>query len=302
MKHFLLLVALTGFAVAQEPAAKPAAESGWRKAGDAAPPAAAAPELRPVVLPGQVVLPAGTMIQVRVNEFLSSDRSHAGDQFTATLAQPVIGEGFVLARRGQLLSGRVAEAVKAGRVKGTSRLAIELNEMTTAGGAQVKILTQLMNYSSGTSKGRDATAVGTGTGLGAMIGAAADGGTGAGAGAAAGAVASTIGVLLTRGRATEVDNEAILTFRLAAAATVDTDRSPHAFLQVRQDDYDNRTQNRAPSLQRRNSGVWGYPGFWYGPSVFYGRGWGGPGFYGRRGWGGGGWGGPGWGGPGGWWW
>ena len=55
------------------------------------------------------------------------------------------------------------------------------------------------------------TAVGTTAGMGALIGAAASGGPGAGLGAAAGAAAAGIGVLLTRGRSTEVWPEAQLT-------------------------------------------------------------------------------------------
>jgi len=256
-------------------------------------------DLRPTMLPESITIPAGTMVALRVNDMLSSDRNQAGDSFTATLTQPLIADGFVIARRGQMLAGRVAEAVRAGKAKGTSRLALEFTELQVADGRQVPVVTQLIQYAGGTSKGRDATAVGMTSGLGAMIGAAAGGGSGAAISAGAGAAAAAIGVLLTRGRATEVWPEATLTLRLMSPVTVDTARAPHAFLQVRQDDYEPRQQTlqRRPAQQQPG---WGGPVFWGGPSIFWangggwGPGWGRRGFYRGRGWG--------WGGGTGWWW
>ena len=215
---------------------------GWREVDAPAPDVANASG----DLPSQLTLPAGTWVSVRVDQILSSDHNEPGDVFSVTLAQPLVANGLVVARRGQIMSGRVVEAVKAGRVKGTSRLALELTDITLADGQNMPVRTQLVQYSGGTSQGRDATAIGTTTGIGAAVGAAADGGFGAGVGAAAGAAASTIGVLLTRGRATEVYPEAILTFRTMDPLTISTDRSSLAFVPVRQEDYASDTQPRQP--------------------------------------------------------
>jgi hypothetical protein len=226
--------------------------TGWRDAN--APPqessAQGSAPAAPGDLPTQLTLPAGTWVSVRTDQVLSSDHNLPGDVFSVTLAQPLVANGFVVARRGQIMSGRVAEAVKAGRVKGTSRLALELTDVTLADGQNVPVRTQLVQYSGGTSRGRDAAAIGTTTGLGAAIGAAAGGGAGAGIGAGAGAAASTIGVLLTRGRPTEVYPEAILTFRTMDPLTISTDRSSLAFVPVRQEDYAPDAQAR-PGLVRR---------------------------------------------------
>lgn len=228
-------------------------------------------------IPSQLTLPAGTWISVRADETISSDRNLPGDVFSVTLAQPLVANGFVVARRGQIMSGRVAEAVKAGRVKGTSRLALELTDVTLADGQNMPVRTQLVKYSGGTSQGRDATAIATATGVGAAAGAAADGGFGAGVGAAAGAAASTIGVLLTRGRATEVDPESLLTFRTMEPLTISTDRSSLAFVPVRQEDYASETQPRQPRLARRPPGYgigypYGYPPLYPNVSVVIVRG------------------------------
>lgn len=251
--------------------------------------------------PAQLTLAAGSWITVRVNQPLSSDRNQPGDSFTATLAQPLIANGFVIARRGQTVAGRVAEAIKAGHVKGTSRLGLQLTELSIVDGQQIPLRTQLVDRRGDTSIGRDVGAVATTTGVGAAIGAAADGGFGAGMGAIAGAGASIIGVLVTRGRATEVYPEMTLTFRLEAPVSISTERSEQAFQTVGQEDYEQRglDRQRQPQLRPRPSlygggyygpGYYGpgygpylYSPFFYGPSIsFYaGRGFYGRGFYGR---------------------
>lgn len=249
---------------------------------------ASAPRL-PV--PDTVVVPAGTWVTVRTDQLLSSDFNQPGDAFAATLAQPIVANGVVIARRGQTITGRITDAVKAGRVKGTSRLGIEISELGLADGQQLPVRTQLVEFSAGSSKGRDAATVGSVTGVGAAIGGAAAGGFGAGMGAIAGAGASAIGVLLGRGRVTEVPPESIMRFRLLEPVNVDTTRSQQAFQTVQQNDYENGALARRVQVRQQpayfGGGGWGPyyspwgwgPGFgWgWGPSVFIG---GGRGFYG----------------------
>jgi hypothetical protein len=227
------------------------ASSGWRKLGEPGPSA---------VPPAQLTLPAGTWIAVRVNDPLSSNQNQRGDAFTATLTRPLVVQGFVVAQRGQTIGGRVVDVEKAGRVKGTSRLGLELAEISLIDGQQVPIKTELVQFSGGTSKGADATAIATTTGVGAAIGAAADGGFGAGVGAMAGAAASTVGVLVTRGRQTLVLPEDVLTFRITAPVSISTESAPHAFPVVREEDYESR------ELRRR---VVSRPSTLYPPPYYY---------------------------------
>src|SRR6266446_6430134 len=255
-----------------------------------APPAA--PQTQSI--PGTLTVPAGTILLIRMNDYLSSDRNRIGDHFTAVLENPLVVNGWVVARRGQVLVGKVKEARKAGRIKGTSELGVELTDLTVVDGRQVPILTELWKGSGGTSHGQDAATIGTTTGLGALIGAAANWGTGAAIGAGAGAAAGIGAVLLTRGRPTVLEPEEQLSFRLVDPVRIDTTQSQQAFLPVTQQDMDGgRLERRGP---RHVAG--GYPGSgpypcgYYGPCYAYpgyagfygGWGWGyGPGFYGRRG-------------------
>lgn len=292
--------------------------SGWRKVGTPPsndpqgqqPPASSQPpeDQQNYTIPPQLTIKPGTFVTVRMNQWLSSDRNQAGDAFSATLARPIVVDGVVVAERGQTVAGRVTEATKAGHVKGVSRLGVQLTDLTLVDGQQVPIQSQLLTRSGDTSVGRDAVGVGGTTALGAAIGAGVNGGVGAGVGAGAGALVGVLGVLLTRGHATVIYPESVLTFRVEAPVTFSTDRAPQAFRFVEPEDYerpyDTQLQTRPgppsppPSLYGPSYYPYPYyypyypyywgPGFsfFYGPR-FYGYGLYGGGFYGRGFYGGG---------------
>lgn len=214
-------------------------------------------------LPPQVTIAPGTFVTVRLNQELSSDHNQEGDVFSASLTQPIVVDGVVVAQRGQSVMGRVAEAQKAGRVQGTSRLALQLTGLTLADGSQANIQSQLVNRNGQTSVGNDVAAVATTTAVGAGIGAAADWGRGAAIGAGAGAVAGLAGVLLTRGHQTIVYPETLLTFRIETPVTVAIARAPQAYRYVGPDEYDGpQTQiaHRRPMPPPRP--------YFYGPSYY----------------------------------
>jgi hypothetical protein len=250
--------------------AQPSPQGGWRRFQDSPQSSAQqplpAPQQQTINPPAQITIPAGTWLTIRVDQPLSSDHNHQGDSFTATLEQPLVAQGFVVARRGQTLAGRVVEALKAGRIKGTSQLSIELGEMTLVDGQRVPLRTELVQYSGPTSVGRDATAIGATTGVGAAIGAAADGGFGAGMGAIAGAGASIIGVLVTRGEPTVITPESTLTFKTTDPFTISTTGAPQAFQPVQQQDYTPAPSQQQPRLQRRVAA--GPPPAYYPPAPY----------------------------------
>jgi len=219
--------------------------------------------------PATPTIPPGTILSVRMNEFVSSDKNQVGDRITATLERPIVVNGWVVARRGQTLSGQVTAAVKAGRVKGTSQLGLELTDLSLVDGQSAPILTEIWKGSGGTSHGEDAATIGGTTALGAAIGAAADWGRGAAIGAGAGAAAGIAAVLLTRGRPTEILPETPMTFRLVDPLKVDTTQGTQAFAPVTQEDYGGGQGDRH---DRRYAG--GYPPSpppcnYYGPCYAY---------------------------------
>ncbi len=219
--------------------------------------------------PPALTIPAGTVIIMRLNEPLSSDHSQIGDQFSGVLEQPIVVNGWVVARRGQVVMGQVKSAKKAGRVKGQSELGIELTDLTLVNGEQAPVLTALWQASGGTTHGADAATIVGGTGLGAAIGAAADWGRGAAIGAGAGAVAGIGAVLLTRGRPTILAPESQLSFRLVDPVNVDTTRGQQAFLPATQQDFGNG-RGRRPALRMGNGYYGGYPPYSAYPYAPYG--------------------------------
>jgi hypothetical protein len=229
-------------------------------------------------VPPRLTIKPGTYVSVRMNQWLSSDRNQQGDTFTATLSQPLVVDGLVVAQRGQTVYGRVSEAQKAGRVEGTSRLAVQLTQLSLVDGQQAPIQSQMINRTGPTSQGRDAAAIGGTTALGAIIGAGVDGGRGAGIGAGAGAAAGILGVLLTRGRPTVIYPESILTFQIQAPVEISTDRSPQAFQYVNaQQDYGRgqaMSANRAPAGNCYDCGAGAPPPPAYGYAPAYA-----PGYY-----------------------
>jgi hypothetical protein len=211
-------------------------------------------------VPSRLTIKPGTYVTVRINQWLSSDRNQKGDTFTAILNQPVIVDGIVVAQRGQTVYGQVSEAQKAGRVEGTSRLGLQLTQLTLVDGDQAPVQSQMVNHNGPTSQGRDAAAIGVTTGVGAAIGAGVNGGVGAGVGAGAGAVVGILGVLLTRGRPTVIYPESVLTFQISAPVEIATDRAPQAFQSV----------NTQPAYGRGNGQGYGQQGYGQGPATAYG--------------------------------
>lgn len=246
----------------------------------------------PRTAPDPLTIPAGSVVQIRTSDWLSSDKNKKGDQFIGTLVNPVIVDGWVVARRGQTIVGQVTDAQRAGRVKGVSKLQLDLNQLTLVDGQMLTVQTSLLNASAGTSNGRDAVAVGATTGTGAAIGGIAAGGAGAGIGAGAGLVAGIAGVLLTRGKPTIIPPEDVLTFRLEAPASFTTVHGQLAFRPATPQDYTNTAQRPRPRLgPRPYPAPYGYypygPAFGYYPppvAIGFGYGYGYPGYY-RRGWG-----------------
>jgi len=206
------------------------------------PPPAPAPNAVPApapntAIPSRLTLQPGTFLTVRINQPLSSDHNHEGDFFSGTLAEPVVVDGVVIAQRGQSVAGRVTAVDKGGHGKGVSKLGIELTSLTAVDGQQLPLQTQLVTRAGHSNTGRDVATVGTTTAMGAVIGTAADWGRGAAIGAGVGAFAGLVGVLLSPGAPAVIYPESLLTFRVQAATTISTDRSPQAFRYVDPSDY-----------------------------------------------------------------
>lgn len=170
--------------------------------------------------PHTATIPAGTLISVRLREALSSERNSSGDTFMATLDQPLIVDGFVIAEKGAPARGHIAELAQAGRVKGRAALALELKSLTTSDGQRIDLETDTFRREAESGVKKDAVKTGVMAGIGAAIGAIAGGGKGAAIGAGIGGATGAGTVLATRGQDASLPAETRLTFRLKNPVTI----------------------------------------------------------------------------------
>jgi len=223
----------------------------------------------PPPIPASLTVPPGTFFSIRLNQPLSSDRNKVGDLFTATLEKPIIVNGVVVAERGETVAGRVSDVEKGGMLKGSTKLGVELTDITLADGTQVPVHSQLVSLSGPPNGARSASIIGGTTAVGAVAGAVADGGRGAAIGAGAGAAAGLVGAILTKGYPTVIPPEAMLTFRMDQPITVATDRSPQAFRYANPGDYEQPRMAQRPVVAgpRYYPRPYYYPGY-YGPYAY----------------------------------
>jgi hypothetical protein len=170
--------------------------------------------------PQTVTIPAGTTLAVRLRQLISTDRQSEGDSFAATLDQPIVIDGFVIADKGSNVRGKITSVTNPGRVKGRAAISLELNEINTTDGQRVDVHTDTYHNEAASGKKGDAAKVGAGAVLGAVIGAMAGGGKGAAIGAGVGGAAGGGAVLATKGEQVRLTSETRLTFRLSENVTL----------------------------------------------------------------------------------
>jgi hypothetical protein len=164
-------------------------------------------------------LPAGTELQVRLGQTLSSKGSSPGEGFAATVVSPVEINGHAVVPVGTPVNGTVTAAKARGRFKGASLLAVRLDSMRI-GGNTYQIETSSVSRSAKGKGKRSAAFIGGGAGLGALIGGLAGGGKGALIGAGAGAGAGTATTAFTGNKDLVLPAETVLTFRLSRAVDI----------------------------------------------------------------------------------
>jgi hypothetical protein len=183
----------------------------------AAPPAGMKPA--GAVNAGPTVVPAGTVLTVRLGETLGSKASSSGQGFSATLAEPLMIDGKEVAPRGAAAAGTVVDAQPLGKFKGGAKLDLRLTSLTL-NGQQVAVNTSIVDRQIKGKGKRSAVMIGGGAGLGALIGGLAGGGKGAAIGAGAGAAAGTGGTYFTGNKEIVLPAETALSFKLKDSVTL----------------------------------------------------------------------------------
>ena len=183
-----------------------------------APPAATqAPN--PADVPQTVMVPAGTVLNVRLSEGIDVDSTRTGAAFKGRLDDPIMIEGRVVIPRGAAVAIRVVSVKQSGTLKGSDQIALKLNSISFGDRVYEVVTEPAVARGKGEGK-RTARKVGGGAGLGTIIGAIADGGDGAAIGAVVGGITGTI-VAASGEEHLKLPAETRLQFELAAAVRVE---------------------------------------------------------------------------------
>jgi hypothetical protein len=161
-------------------------------------------------------IPSGTVIELSLNESLSSKTAKKGDTVYLKLAEPVIINDLLIIGRNTSVRGYIINAESAGRKGKNGTLTIGFEEMTIDNGQKLQLKATLVGVATrservidegGEGKINDPTkrtnTAGTvinSTAIGTTIGAISGGGGGAITGAGIGAGIGVGSVLLTKGR------------------------------------------------------------------------------------------------------
>jgi hypothetical protein len=164
-------------------------------------------------------IPAGTTIKVRTIDRLTSAEARVGDNFHATLEEPITVNDKELYPRGADVTGRVVDVHVSGRLSEPGELDLVLNTVSSGGRtSSLRVAPLIMK---GDSHGKsNATKIGGGAALGAIIGAIAGGGKGAAVGTVAGGAAGTGAAAATGKKEVEIPSETILSFVTSTVADI----------------------------------------------------------------------------------
>jgi len=170
---------------------------------------APAPAPQPVI----ARFPAGTTVEVQTIDSIDAKTSQPGDEFQASLAQPLTWDGRVVVPAGANVYLRLAAVQTSGHYRGKSELQLQLARLEFQG-QQYEIDSSTYTVAGGSRGKNTAEKVGGGAVLGAIIGAIAGGGKGAAIGAGVGAAGGGVYQGVTKAKQVRIPSETRLDFKL----------------------------------------------------------------------------------------
>ena len=218
----------------------------------------------PQPVSGPVIVPAGTLLQIRTSEPLDTARTKDGTAFQATAASNVYVGNVLAIPRGAVLQGLVTHSKNAGPLGGSAELELQINSLSL-GSNNYTLACDTWSNKGPNKAGYTAGNTVGGAAVGALIGGILGRGAGAAIGAGAGAAAGLASSAATNGPRLYLPVESLLNFHLATPVTV----QPVSWQEAQ------RLASNVPQLQQRPVYLaprpYGYP---Y-PYPYYG------GYYGR---------------------
>ncbi len=159
-----------------------------------------------------IVVPAGTVIPIRLTSKVTTKHAKDGDGVYGKTAFPITVNNKIVIPEGSNVRGKITQIRQPGRVKGKAALSLSFQTLVLPDGTTLPIYSSLgglggaaertgeATVQGDSSKGEDAKTVGTTAAQGALIGVIADRGKGAAIGGGIGGAAGAAAVLLSRGK------------------------------------------------------------------------------------------------------
>jgi hypothetical protein len=100
-------------------------------------PAAPVDEVKPIPVeppppPREVTVPSGTLVSIRMIDSVSSETSHEGETFKASLDAPIIVDNETVFPKGSDVYVKLSKVQSAGRVSGRSEVQLQLDRIFLA--------------------------------------------------------------------------------------------------------------------------------------------------------------------------
>ena len=182
----------------------------------------------------QVIIPEGTVIELRMDTGLNSGISRVNDTFKASVARSVSIDGAIAVPENGNVTGRVTSVQPAESNSRSGVIGVEFNQLSINGrmyaiegmltslraDERKQIIDQESQVTGKSSTSRNILFIGGGAGVGAAIGAIAGGGKGAGIGALTSGGLGVLGALFSHGSEAEVPIGAEVAMQLVRAVNV----------------------------------------------------------------------------------
>jgi len=204
-----------------QPAAMPPREVREPAAEPAPAPAPVEPPARQFE---QLVIPASSVVGLRVETSLSTERARVEDRVEARVTRDLLVDERVVVPAGTRAIGTVMVVERGGKMKDRARLGVRFHTLMLADGTELPINTEAIYREGDSPTGESARKIGGAAAGGAILGALLGGKKGAIVGATTGAAGGTAVVMAGDRNAATLPSGTIVTIKLAAPVGVEVEK------------------------------------------------------------------------------
>ena len=172
----------------------------------------------------ELVVPASSVIGLRMETPLTTERTRVEDRVDARVTRDVMADGRVAIPAGARAIGTVTLVERGGKVKERARLGVRFHTLALSDGTELPITTEAIYREGESPAGESGRKIGGAAVGGAILGALIGGKKGAIVGGATGAAGGTAAVMAGDRNAATLPAGTIVTIRLAAPVPVEVEK------------------------------------------------------------------------------